>query len=214
MKFRTNQPNGILLYAFGKPTDENNSTVSASNNSTSADYFALELLDGYLYMLLYLGSTPIKIPASTRKVDDSRWHSIRVERIEKKGELILDDTLPVTFHSPGISQHLDLSPEIYLGGLSRFSQTPPELWSASLGTGFVGCIRDVVLDSLPIDIASLARAQDSGSIKPGCHSSSSSMNCENVCLNGGQCFQGWNKAQCNCASTSFTGSVCSKGKSY
>lgn len=40
--------------------------------------------------------------------------------------------------------------------------TPPTLWTAALRQGFVGCIRDLILNGKPIDLAGFARQQDSG----------------------------------------------------
>ena len=41
-------------------------------------------------------------------------------------------------------------------------QPPPSLWTATLRRGFVGCVRDLVLNGRTVDIASHAKRQDSG----------------------------------------------------
>lgn len=61
----------------------------------------------------------------------------------------------------GDSNQLDLEGGLYVGGLSPSLSPPPTLWSAVLSQGFVGCIRDLVLNGKAVDIAQFARAQDS-----------------------------------------------------
>lgn len=39
---------------------------------------------------------------------------------------------------------------------------PPALWTATLRQGYVGCLRDLILNGKPVDIAAFARQQDSG----------------------------------------------------
>lgn len=209
LKFRTNEPNGVLLYSTG--------TAQSHNNTIHRDYIALELLDGHLYFLINLGFTPVKVKATVKRIDDSHWHTIIVRRSGGSGQLILDDIVN-DFVIPGVNDpHLDLSDSIYLGGLprhtgNRVTYTPPELWSASLGYGYIGCVRDLFLNDQIVDIAAYATKQDSGSVKPSCHSLASQ--CTNSpCQNGGNCTDGWNRYSCTCTHTSFTGSVCSESKS-
>lgn len=51
------------------------------------DFFAMELLDGYLYMHLDLGSGSLKLRASNRRLDDGTWHKVDVVRNRKRGNL-------------------------------------------------------------------------------------------------------------------------------
>ena len=54
---------------------------------------------------------------------------------------------------------------MYLGGIDPTldrSGIPAVLWSAALRKGFVGCIRDVVLNGMTMDVAEYASRQDSG----------------------------------------------------
>ncbi len=39
---------------------------------------------------------------------------------------------------------------------------PPSLWAATLRYGYVGCMRDLVINSNAVDLAAFARQQDSG----------------------------------------------------
>ena len=48
------------------------------------------------------------------------------------------------------------------GGTSLLRHPPPILWSAVLKKGFVGCLKDVVINGKDIDVAKIAEKQDSG----------------------------------------------------
>ena len=39
---------------------------------------------------------------------------------------------------------------------------PPALWSATIKKGFVGCLRDLVINQVTVDVADYASKQDSG----------------------------------------------------
>ena len=63
----------------------------------------------------------------------------------------------------GDANNLLLSHDLYLGGLPpNASPHPPKMWSATMETGFVGCLRDVVIDGSSVQLADLARSQDLG----------------------------------------------------
>lgn len=206
LKVRTNEANGVLIY-----------TIGASNGAEqSADFFAIELLEGHVFMLMNLGSGSIKVKASTKRIDDGHWHPITLRRTGKSGRVTVDDSA-VDFIAPGISSQLDLEGSLFLGSVGTSSsrkshhKLPSELWSGSLGFGFIGCVRDLVLNSDAIDIAALSQSQDSGGVKPACHPSSGHCDSKS-CLNGGKCSEGWNRNSCDCSTTSFTGPTCAKGE--
>uniref|UniRef100_A0A8D0H797 Neurexin 2 n=1 Tax=Sphenodon punctatus TaxID=8508 RepID=A0A8D0H797_SPHPU len=81
--FRTTEPNGLLLFSHGRlqPPKE-----GRSERLHKADYFAMELLDGYLYLLLDMGSGGIKMRASSKKVNDGEWCHVDFQRDGRKGE--------------------------------------------------------------------------------------------------------------------------------
>lgn len=206
LKLRTNEPNGVLLFTMGEQKE--------SNASNTRDYFALELLHGQLFMLQNLGSSPVKVKASSRRLDDSQWHTISVTRFERSGQIVVDETAS-DFIAIGAAAQLDLSDVLYLGGVPKFighrrTYTPPELWSASLGHhGYIGCLREFTINGKIIDIAAAAKRQDSGGVKPSCHASASQC-AASPCQNGGTCHEGWNRYTCDCSHTAFTGAVCAK----
>lgn len=93
--FRTTEPNGLLLFSQGRPRGGGNVpgtipgavTAGRPERPPKADYFAVELLEGTLYLLLDLGSGGIKVKASHKKVNDGEWCHVDIQRDGRKGTL-------------------------------------------------------------------------------------------------------------------------------
>ena len=49
-----------------------------------------------------------------------------------------------------------------IGTVVDAAAIPPSLWSATLRHGYVGCMRDLVINGNAVDLAAFARQQDSG----------------------------------------------------
>ncbi len=65
-----------------------------------SDFFGLELLDGYLYLHLDLGSGAVRKRASNLRLDDSAWHRVEVLRNRRAGTVGVDRGLS-DFNTPG-----------------------------------------------------------------------------------------------------------------
>lgn len=50
------------------------------------DFFAVELLDGSLYLLLDMGSGTIKVKATQTKVNDGVWYHVDIQRDGRSGQ--------------------------------------------------------------------------------------------------------------------------------
>lgn len=50
------------------------------------DFFAVELLDGSLYLLLDMGSGTIKVKATQTKVNDGAWYHVDIQRDGRSGQ--------------------------------------------------------------------------------------------------------------------------------
>ncbi|XP_048506164.1 neurexin-3 isoform X4 [Athalia rosae] len=200
-RIRTNEPNGLVMY-------------SKSGGHTRTDLFAFEILGGHLYLHADLGSGPVKVRASRRRVDDSTWHDVALRRVERDGRLTVDG-VTAEFRTPGDSTQLDLDGLLYIGGVGApFAPltVPPVLWSGALRQGYVGCMRDLVINGNPVDIAGYAQQQDSGAVRPACHVQSAHCSSQ-PCMHGGHCLEGWNRFHCDCTGTPFTGPTCGKDAS-
>ncbi|XP_055944776.1 neurexin-1-like isoform X1 [Argiope bruennichi] len=196
-RFRTNEATGLLMY-----------------NGGQGDVFALELLDGHVYLILGLGSGIAKVKASAKRCDEGQWHTVTLRRTGKSGRIAVDEAA-YDFTTPGTASQLDLEGPLFVGALAPSDQgpnVPSEVWTAKLNYGYVGCLRQLVINGKTIDLAAQAREQDSGSLRPSCHTSPSQCDSQ-PCLNGGLCSEGWNRFICDCTRTGFTGPVCAKDAS-
>lgn len=200
-KIRTNEPNGLIMY-------------SRSGAHTRQDLFAFEILGGHLYLHADLGSGSVKVRSSKTRVDDGSWHDVVLRRVERDGRVTVDSNT-VEFRTPGDSTQLDLDGLLYIGGVGApFAPltVPPVLWTGALRQGYVGCMRDLVINGHPVDIAGYAQQQDSGAVRPACHVQTPHCT-SNPCMHRSVCLEGWNRFHCDCTNTSFTGPTCGKDAS-
>ncbi|XP_032496942.1 neurexin-2-beta isoform X2 [Phocoena sinus] len=210
LDFRTTEPNGLLLFSQGRRAGAGAGSHGAAPR---ADYVAMELLDGYLYLLLDMGSGGIKLRASSRKVNDGEWCHVDFQRDGRKGSISVNSR-STPFLATGESEILDLESELYLGGLPEGGRVdlplPPEVWTAALRAGYVGCVRDLFIDGRSRDLRGLAEAQAAVGVAPFC-SRETLKQCNSApCRNGGICREGWNRFVCDCVGTGFLGRVCER----
>ncbi|XP_055496165.1 neurexin 3a isoform X6 [Leucoraja erinacea] len=207
--FRTSEPNGLILFTHGKPQDRKD---ARSPKKTKVDFFAVELLDGNLFLLLDMGSGAIKIKSTTRKVNDGEWYHVDIQRDGRSGTISVNSRR-TPFTASGDSEILDLEGDMYLGGLpdNRMgSILPTELWTAMLNYGYVGCIRDLFIDGRSKDIRQLAEAQNAAGVKPSCLRVTSKHCDSNPCKNNAVCREGWNRFICDCTVMGFWGRTCER----
>ncbi|XP_056383400.1 neurexin-2-beta isoform X7 [Hyla sarda] len=218
--FRTTEPNGLLLFSQGRPRTGSGPAGAVPGSVATgrperppkADYFAVELLEGTLYLLLDLGSGGIKVKASHKKVNDGDWCHVDIQRDGRKGSISVNSR-NTPFQVGGESEILDLDGEMYLGGLPEPRedlQLPPEVWTASLGLGFVGCIRDLFVDGKSRDIRRLAELSGAAGVAPFCTRETQRHCTTSPCRNGGQCREGWNRFICDCVGTGYLGNTCER----
>ncbi|XP_051887112.1 neurexin 3a isoform X16 [Pristis pectinata] len=207
--FRTSEPNGLILFTHGKPQERKD---MRSPKKTKVDFFAVELLDGNLFLLLDMGSGAIKIKSTTRKVNDGEWYHVDIQRDGRSGTISVNSRR-TPFTASGDSEILDLEGDMYLGGLpdNRMgSILPTELWTAMLNYGYVGCIRDLFIDGRSKDIRQLAEAQNAAGVKPSCLRVSAKHCDSNPCKNNAVCREGWNRFICDCTVMGYWGRTCER----
>nr|XP_021528712.1 neurexin-2-beta isoform X11 [Aotus nancymaae] len=210
LDFRTTEPNGLLLFSQGRRAGGG---AGSHSSAQRADYFAMELLDGHLYLLLDMGSGGIKLRASSRKVNDGEWCHVDFQRDGRKGSISVNSR-STPFLATGDSEILDLESELYLGGLPEGGRVdlplPPEVWTAALRAGYVGCVRDLFIDGRSRDLRGLAEAQGAVGVAPFCSRETLKQCASAPCRNGGVCREGWNRFICDCIGTGFLGRVCER----
>uniref|UniRef100_A0A803TYX3 Agrin n=1 Tax=Anolis carolinensis TaxID=28377 RepID=A0A803TYX3_ANOCA len=129
LSIKTEATQGLILWS-GKALDR-------------SDYIALAIVDGRVQMTYDLGSKPVVLH-STVLVNTNQWVQIKAYRVHREGSLQVGNEAPITGSSPLGATQLDTDGALWLGGLEKLSVAHklPKAYS----TGFIGCIRDVVVD--------------------------------------------------------------------
>ncbi|XP_070398475.1 neurexin-1a isoform X19 [Nothobranchius furzeri] len=208
--FRTTEPNGLLLFSHGKPKQQPKD--SKTPQTLKVDFFAIEMLDGHLYLLLDMGSGTTKSKAVNKKVNDGEWYHVDFQRDGRSGTISIN-TLRTAYTAPGESEILDLDDNLYLGGLPENKMGlvfPTEVWTALLNYGYVGCIRDLFIDGQSKDVRRLAEIQKAAGVKPSCSKEPPKQCLSNPCQNNGICREGWNRYVCDCSGTGYLGCSCER----
>ncbi|XP_044065871.1 agrin isoform X5 [Siniperca chuatsi] len=135
LSIRTEATQGLVLWS-GKGVER-------------SDYIALAIVDGYVQMTYDLGSKPVVLRSSVR-VDTNRWIRIKASRALRDGSLQVGNEAAVTGSSPLAATQLDTDGALWLGGLEELAvaRRLPKAYS----TGFVGCIKDVVVDGVELHL--------------------------------------------------------------
>uniref|UniRef100_A0A8C6PJZ4 Neurexin 2 n=1 Tax=Nothobranchius furzeri TaxID=105023 RepID=A0A8C6PJZ4_NOTFU len=204
--FRTTEPNGVLLFSHG------NLQGTLPDRKPRADFFAMELLDGFIYLVMDMGSGSIKIKASNERLDNGEWCHVDFQRKGRNGFISVNSqSTPFTANEG--SEILDLDGDMYLGGLPEDRQAlilPPEVWTASLGLGFVGCVRDLFIDGQSRNLWRLAEIQSATGVSSLCTRETHTRCTRDTCANAGHCREGWNRHICDCSSSGYVGPSCEK----
>ncbi|XP_024910283.1 neurexin-2-beta isoform X5 [Cynoglossus semilaevis] len=205
--FRTTEPSGLLLFSHGRPQSPKE---QKPGRELKTDYFAMELLDGYLYLLIDMGSGKTKLKASNKKVNDGDWCHVDFQREGRKGSISVNSR-SMPFSSPESSEILDLDSDMFLGGLPESKSDlilPPEVWTALLNYGYVGCVRDLFIDGKSRDVRRLAEIQSAPGVSSFCTRELQKRCSTTPCGNGGLCKEGWNRYICDCTGTGYLGTNC------
>ncbi|KAM6981820.1 agrin isoform 2-T2 [Tautogolabrus adspersus] len=135
LSIRTEATQGLVLWS-GKGVER-------------SDYIALAIVDGHVQMTYDLGSKPVVLRSSVR-VNTNRWIRIKASRALRDGSLQVGNEAAVTGSSPLAATQLDTDGALWLGGLEELAVTRrlPKAYS----TGFVGCIKDVMVDGLDLHL--------------------------------------------------------------
>uniref|UniRef100_A0A915Q579 Laminin G domain-containing protein n=1 Tax=Setaria digitata TaxID=48799 RepID=A0A915Q579_9BILA len=155
-QLRTQELDGLILYHGTLPTAK-----------TGHDYFAFELIDGHLFMIINLGSGYIRLQTTAEKITDGIvWHSVTLERMGRTGTVIVDN-IKTDFSTPGVSANLIIEEPIYLGAVPwpmNESDTvdfyvPHPIWTANLRKGYIGCLKGLRINGISPNTASIFQQQ-------------------------------------------------------
>lgn len=99
--FRTTEPNGLLLFSHGKPKQQPKD--SKSPQTFKVDFFAIEMLEGHLYLLLDMGSGTTKTKAVNKKVNDGEWYHVDFQRDGRSGKFQFHQFRCRTLNTQGLT---------------------------------------------------------------------------------------------------------------
>uniref|UniRef100_A0A8D2LNR3 Cadherin EGF LAG seven-pass G-type receptor 1 n=1 Tax=Varanus komodoensis TaxID=61221 RepID=A0A8D2LNR3_VARKO len=208
LMFATRERNALLLYN-GRFNEKH-------------DFIALEIIEEQIQLTFSAGETTTTVaPFVPGGVSDGQWHSVQVQYYNKpnigrlgiphgpSGEKVAvvtvddcDTAVAVRFGSfignyscaaqgtqTGSKKSLDLTGPLLLGGVPNLPEDFPVH-----NRQFVGCMRNLSIDSKPIDMASYIA--NNGTLA-GCLAQKNYCT-TNWCQNGGTCVNKWNTYVCEC----------------
>lgn len=151
--FKSKEQDGLMFYNGGQ--------------GLSNDFFAVEMLNGYVYLIYDDGTGPKAMKANTPgPLDDDEWHFVKIARPATGNfEVTVDES--VTTYPPNLRKAtMDLRGELYIGGVPRnmYDELPDQITSEH---GFRGCMASITIEKRLVDV--LAEAISTSSyVSRGC----------------------------------------------
>ncbi|XP_019732668.1 cadherin EGF LAG seven-pass G-type receptor 1-like isoform X3 [Hippocampus comes] len=217
LMFATRERNALLLYN-GRFNEKH-------------DFIALEIVDEQIQLTFSGGETKTTVsPFISGGVSDGQWHSVQLHYYNKpnigrlgiphgpSGEKVavvaVDDcdiSMAIRFGKQignyscaaqgtqtGQKKSLDLTGPLLLGGVPNLPEDFPVR-----NRDFVGCMRNLSIDSRAVDMASYIA---NNGTTAGCPAKRNFCT-PSVCMNGGVCVSKWNTYSCDCP-TGYGGRNC------
>ncbi|KAJ8360629.1 hypothetical protein SKAU_G00171540 [Synaphobranchus kaupii] len=181
--FRPDTTDGMIVY-------------NGQRKTTGADFISLGLVGGRPEFRFDVGSgmATIRYPTPIKLGD---FHTVEISRNQTQGSIVVDGEPPINGSSQGKFQGLDLNEELYVGGYPNYSLISK---TTGLKSGFVGCIRQLIVQGDEVIFKTLDRSSTGVSNCPTCK--------DRPCQNGGVCQDSETSSyKCDCA-RGFTGSNC------
>ncbi|KAK2825049.1 hypothetical protein Q7C36_018976 [Tachysurus vachellii] len=181
--FKPDNVDGMILYNGQKKT-------------MGADFISLGLVGGRPEFRFDVGSgmATIRYPTAIKL---GEFHTVQLYRNGTQGSITVDGEAPINGTSQGKFQGLDLNEELFVGGYPNYSMIAR---TAELNSGFVGCIKQLIIQGDEVIFKDLDRSSSGVTNCPTCK--------DYPCQNGGVCRD--SKAslyKCSCP-RGFTGSNC------
>ncbi|CAJ0956029.1 unnamed protein product [Ranitomeya imitator] len=148
--FRPDYADGMLVY-------------SGQKKSKGADFMSFGLVGGRPEFRFDAGSgmATIRYPIP---ISLGEFHTVTLYRNLNQGSLVVDNQTPVNGSSQGKFQGLDLNEELYLGGYPNFETVS----KTDLSRGFVGCVRQLVIQGEEVIFKDLDLSANSINNCPTC----------------------------------------------
>ncbi|XP_016315955.1 basement membrane-specific heparan sulfate proteoglycan core protein isoform X2 [Sinocyclocheilus anshuiensis] len=187
--FRPDNVDGLILYA-------GMILYNGQKKTTGADFLSFGLVGGRPEFRFDVGSgmATIRYPTSIKL---GEFHTVKLYRNETQGSLVVDGEAPINGTSQGKFKGLDLNEDLFVGGYPNYSMLAK---TAGLETGFVGCIKQLIIQGEEIIFKDLDKSSTGVSNCPTCK--------DRPCQNGGVCEDSAASLyKCSCP-RGFAGSNC------
>ncbi|XP_042264743.1 basement membrane-specific heparan sulfate proteoglycan core protein isoform X2 [Thunnus maccoyii] len=183
INFRPDNVDGMILY-------------NGQRRTTGADFISLGLVGGRLEFRFDVGSGMATI-RDPNPIKLGEFHTVELYRNHTLGYIIVDGGEPINGSSQGKFQGLDLNEELHVGGYPNYTVLAK---TAGIKTGFVGCIRQLVIQGEEVIFKDLDRSSTGVTNCPTCK--------DHPCQNDGRCEDSdASLYKCSCLK-GFTGSNC------
>uniref|UniRef100_A0A3P8UCW4 Heparan sulfate proteoglycan 2 n=1 Tax=Amphiprion percula TaxID=161767 RepID=A0A3P8UCW4_AMPPE len=183
ISFRPDNVDGMILY-------------NGQRRTTGADFISVGLVGGRLEFRFDVGSGMATI-RDPNPIKLGEFHTVELYRNHTLGYIIVDGGEPINGSSQGKFQGLDLNEELHVGGYPNYTVLAK---TAGIKTGFVGCIRQLVIQGEEVIFKDLDRSSTGVTNCPTCK--------DHPCQNGGRCEDSEASLyKCSCP-RGFTGSNC------
>ncbi|XP_077368177.1 basement membrane-specific heparan sulfate proteoglycan core protein isoform X9 [Festucalex cinctus] len=183
INFRPDNVDGMILY-------------NGQKRSTGADFISLGLVGGRLEFRFDVGSGMATI-RDPNPVKLGEFHTVELFRNLTLGYVTVDGGEPVNGSSQGKFKGLDLNEELHVGGYPNYTAVAK---TAGIKTGFVGCVRQLVIQGEEVIFKDVDRSSTGVTNCPTCK--------DHPCQNGGRCEDSDTSLYtCGCP-RGFTGSNC------
>ncbi|XP_077368176.1 basement membrane-specific heparan sulfate proteoglycan core protein isoform X8 [Festucalex cinctus] len=189
INFRPDNVDGLILYA-------GMILYNGQKRSTGADFISLGLVGGRLEFRFDVGSGMATI-RDPNPVKLGEFHTVELFRNLTLGYVTVDGGEPVNGSSQGKFKGLDLNEELHVGGYPNYTAVAK---TAGIKTGFVGCVRQLVIQGEEVIFKDVDRSSTGVTNCPTCK--------DHPCQNGGRCEDSDTSLYtCGCP-RGFTGSNC------
>ncbi|CDQ85423.1 unnamed protein product [Oncorhynchus mykiss] len=181
--FQPARPDGTLLY---------------SDDASSRDFLAINLVEGYVEFRFDCGSGGSVI-RSEEQVSIGTWHELRVSRTAKSGILQVDNQRPMEGIAEGAFTQIKCSSPLFIGGVPQYDKTKS---AAAVLRPFSGTIQKLVLNDHSIPLTK--------DFALGVNVENAAHPCvQSPCANGGTCRPKWDGYECDCP-LGYDGRHCQK----
>lgn len=212
IEFLTEAADGLLFYNGPISDPDPNETIIR-------DFISLELLDGFPRLLVDFGSGTLELSVKGRELNDREWHRIDVFWRPEEVKLVVDycqnGTIDDKVHiagsnpefdrssceangmTPLFNEYLNVNAPLQIGGVSHKEKLKYGWEYEHSRVGFIGCIKNVLLNSEFYDLASSGYSLNAESGCPLTEDQCHENDIEPFCVNG-VCIGSKTSVTCDC----------------